>query len=1448
MNRENSIRIFGNCNCLTAIFVWSVILFPFLNLTAQTNLTWNKTIGGNGYEELQTMIETPDGNFVFFGSHTSDATGEITQGSRGLSDYWLAKVDQTNGNIIWQNTYGGDLIDNARMMVPTSDGGYLLGGHSSTGINGTKTEISVGSCWNCIDFWVVKTDANGNQLWDRTIEGNDSGDRLTSLVETSDGGFVMAGYSESGIGTDKSEANIGGSDYWVVKLDSVGNQLWDRTLGGTGDEQPEAIVELPNGTILVGGLSFSLNGGNRTALSRGLADYWVVNLDVDGTILWDKAYGGLNTDNLRDMILTQDDGIILIGESYSGISGEKTGPNIGERDIWMVKTDLAGNVLWDRTLGGTDRDQAFKITQSPNGNFLIASLSKSPAGVDRSEPALGGADYWFITTDANGNKIKDRIFGGDQNDNLYYALPMKNGDIILGGITATDTSPQKTEPSRGNNDIWLLKYESTLDFSLGNDTIFCVDSSFNLDATINPCDCCVYTWEDGSTVSNRNLQIDQDTTLILAVKDGFNSYILDTINIQATPEIIVDLGLDSYLCEGDSISLNAGNPGENYSWFPTNTNDQELIVTNGDLYQVTVTDQFGCTNGDEVLITEIALTTTINDPIICEGDSLFLANAWQNSSGMYLDTLDNFAGCDSIIMTNLFVANMDTTRFFETTCDLTQAGIFSMTVDNQFLCDSIIINTITYVAPDTTLLFETTCDEMQAGIFSSTIDNQFSCDSTIINTITYIAPDTTLLFDTTCDETQAGVFSSTIDNQYSCDSTIVNTITYIAPDTTLLFETTCDETQAGIFSTTMDNQFSCDSTVISTITYIASDTTRFFETTCDETEAGIFSTTLDNQFSCDSTIISTISYIAPDTTRFFETTCDPAQAGVFTSTITGQSFCDSIVINTITFIPPDVINLTEFTCDENQAGLETSQDLNVFGCDSTTMINFIYVEPDTTELTGFTCDPDQAGLQIVVNTNYQGCDSVVITNNSFTPTIFDSDFLFTCDSSQAGTFIDTLASHVGCDSLVMTTTFEYIPAETTNIVSVTCDSTLARTIVENLNGYRGCDSTVVTEIIYFQPTVVNIMLETCDPDQADLVTTSLLNGAGCDSLITITETIYRGSENTDLSLIVCDSDLVGVETTTFTNQFGCDSIVILTTELLPTDTTTLNFISCDPDSLGVETEILSNQNGCDSVILLVTSLEDLEVDFEVTDATCFNTPDGSILVNSVFGGVSPHVFAIDEGSFQSFALFPRLSGGTHTLWVQDADGCTVPYEFEIQTPPPLVVSLPRDTTINIGSILTLSVTLNQSVDTIFWNEVSGINCDSLSCLNPTIQPLDNSTYIVSIANGDGCMASDTMEVSVSKDRPFFIPNAFSPNGDGINDNFVLSPGPNTAMIHSIRIYNRWGALILELPETLPNQSIIGWDGTFKGEKVTSGVYIFTVDVSFVDGERTILSGDVTVIR
>jgi len=613
-------------------------------------------------------------------------------------------------------------------------------------------------------------------------------------------------------------------------------------------------------------------------------------------------------------------------------------------------------------------------------------------------------------------------------------------------------------------------------------------------------------------------------------------------------------------------------------------------------------------------------------------------------------------------------------------------------------------------------------------------------------------------------------------------------------------------------------------------------------------QAGTFSMTMDNQYFCDSTIINTITYIAPDTTRFFTITCDETQAGVSSMTVDNQYFCDSTIISTVTYIAPDTIILTEFTCDENQAGPVTFQDVNIYGCDSTTMIDFIYVAPDTTELSGHTCDENQAGPQIVMNTNDQGCDSVVITTNIFIPTVSVESEVVTCDPAQAGVLMDTLQSQFGCDSLITITTTSYIAPDTTILLSVTCDSTLMRMDVENLTGFMGCDSTVITQVAYFAPIVNTVLLETCDPAQADSMTVILSSQEGCDSIITITETVYRGSENTMLNLSVCDPDLVGTETNIFTNQYGCDSTVILMTTFAFADTTYLNLVSCDPDSLGTDTLMLSNQSGCDSIVFTVIVAENLEVDYELTDASCFDIADGSLLVNTVMGGMSPHLFAVDEGNFQSFALFPNLAVGPHTLWVQDADGCTAPYEFEIQAPPPLTVSLPNDTTINVGSLLTLPVTANQPIDTIYWNEASGINCDSISCLRPEVQPFSNSIYIVTIANGDECSASDTTLVSVSKERPLYIPSAFSPNQDGINDNFVLSPGPNVTMIHSVRIFNRWGALLFELPETLPLLSVIGWDGQFKGEPVSTGVYIYLVDVSFIDGERQVLSGDITVIR
>jgi len=518
------------------------------------------------------------------------------------------------------------------------------------------------------------------------------------------------------------------------------------------------------------------------------------------------------------------------------------------------------------------------------------------------------------------------------------------------------------------------------------------------------------------------------------------------------------------------------------------------------------------------------------------------------------------------------------------------------------------------------------------------------------------------------------------------------------------------------------------------------------------------------------------------------------------------------------------------------------------GCDSTTITTYLYIAPDTTELVANTCDPNQAGEQTMMLMNFRGCDSLIITATIYVPTIFDNPITTTCDPAQAGMVADTLQNQFGCDSLITTTTFNFIPPDTTIIATITCDSMLADTTMITTSNVHGCDSTIITRMTYVAPEYVQTFTPTCDLSAIDTIVTTLTNMEGCDSLIQSEIITYQGSPNTLVFATSCDPMQEGIVRNTYSNLAGCDSIVIIETSLLPTDMTFLQEVSCDPDSVGTDSIILTNIFGCDSIVITIMTAEALTVDFTETDATCADEADGSLLVNTVTGGMEPYLLAVDSGVYQALSLFPRLLAGTHILWIQDADGCTTKREFTIGAPPPLIVLIGNDTTINVGEMINIPVFLNQPVDTLFWNEASGISCEEVDCLRPVVQPFFNTLYTITVANRDGCTATDSMMVTINKDRPFYIPSVFSPNADGINDFFTLSPGSSTTRIISINIFNRWGALMYAAPPQLTEQLLPGWDGRFKGQPVANGVYVYVIEVEFVDGERKVFSGDVTVLR
>ncbi len=299
-------------------------------------------------------------------------------------------------------------------------------------------------------------------IWQRTIGGSLS-DNLKSVIPTLDGGYALSGTSSSPVSGEKNESSNGDDDFWIVKLDSIGNIQWQNSIGGVIDDRTPVIRQNPDGSYIVGGSSMSGISGDKTEQAIGGFDYWVLKLDGSGNIIWQNTIGGSQTDMLTDIKRTSDGGYIIAGYSNSSISGDKTENSPGNFDFWIVKLDGSGNIQWQNTIGGTGGDWAYSVDECDDGNFIIGGHSYSPVGFDKTEPSRGGMDYWVVKIDVNGNKLWDRTFGGVFAEQLNSTFQTADGGFILAGTSFSGISFDKTVPNSGGQDIWIIKLDTNGD-------------------------------------------------------------------------------------------------------------------------------------------------------------------------------------------------------------------------------------------------------------------------------------------------------------------------------------------------------------------------------------------------------------------------------------------------------------------------------------------------------------------------------------------------------------------------------------------------------------------------------------------------------------------------------------------------------------------------------------------------------------------------------------------------------------------------------------------------------------------------------------------------------------------------------------------------------------------------------------------------------------------------
>ena len=311
------------------------------------------------------------------------------------------------------------------------------------------------------DYWIVKTDLLGNKQWDKDF-GGDSIDYLYSIQQTTDGGFILGGMSRSGSNGDKTQPSWGNYDYWIVKVDSLGNKQWDKDFGGTDVEYLYSLKQTSDGGYILGGVSFSGISGDKTQPTWGVFDYWIVKTDSLGNKQWDRDFGGTNYDYLASLYQTSDGGYILGGFSSSGISGDKTQSSWGSDDYWIIKIDSLGNKQWDKDFGGTSNDKLLSLQQTTDYGYILGGISRSPVSGDKTQPSFGDGDYWIVKVDSLGNKQWDKDFGGtDDEDEFGYVSQTNDSGYLISGASYSNIGGNKTENNLGVEQIWILKTDSS---------------------------------------------------------------------------------------------------------------------------------------------------------------------------------------------------------------------------------------------------------------------------------------------------------------------------------------------------------------------------------------------------------------------------------------------------------------------------------------------------------------------------------------------------------------------------------------------------------------------------------------------------------------------------------------------------------------------------------------------------------------------------------------------------------------------------------------------------------------------------------------------------------------------------------------------------------------------------------------------------------------------------
>ncbi|MBK8848017.1 MAG: T9SS type A sorting domain-containing protein [Bacteroidetes bacterium] len=347
---------------------------------------------------------------------------------------------QAQPNVQWQKNYGGNNAERATATKQTSDGGYIVAGYTLSD-NGDVVGHKNGE-----DYWVLKLNNSGNVVWKKIYGGNND-DRCYDVQQTSDGGYILAGTSNSTDGNISN--NKGGFDMWIVKLNASGNITWKKNLGGSDDDAAYSIDELAGGGYVVAGESKSETGDLDN--NKGGYDFWIVKLTATGNLVWEMNYGGSSDESAKSVQQCSDGSFIVAGETTS--NDYDVSNNKGAYDFWVLRLRPNGTIRWKNTYGGTSQDNAYSVTQIANGNFIVVGETESNNGNVPNNS--GGDDFLVMNLKGSGAILWSKTFGGESHENARFVRETTDGAVVVAGKTESN-SGDVTNP-KGGHDFWVIK-------------------------------------------------------------------------------------------------------------------------------------------------------------------------------------------------------------------------------------------------------------------------------------------------------------------------------------------------------------------------------------------------------------------------------------------------------------------------------------------------------------------------------------------------------------------------------------------------------------------------------------------------------------------------------------------------------------------------------------------------------------------------------------------------------------------------------------------------------------------------------------------------------------------------------------------------------------------------------------------------------------------------------